>query len=239
LTGLISTDMQVGHFPLESIEISEWIQRVKKLEIGIDTSPWQGLRGLYRIAGFLHRIQDPSFEKTLFSQTELVGLPQALDRIKSNLESSEFGEVNRLCNEVLRKAGAKETFDMVGLLAITKAAQTVYRSIARYRVSPMVLIELARGGERRAVLDLIKIDKLFLLDSCTQGVLRRALSSGDRAFSDQVARAQLFKPRFDRRAACELYLYVLFSLRIELPPIAKLRVILDPDGTAFPKTYDF
>jgi hypothetical protein len=56
LTGLISTDMQVGHFPLESIEISEWIQRVKKLEIGIDASPWQGLRGLYRIAGFLHRI---------------------------------------------------------------------------------------------------------------------------------------------------------------------------------------
>jgi hypothetical protein len=127
---------------------------------------------------------------------------------------------------------------MVGLLAITKAAQTVYRCIARYRVSLMVLIELARGGERRAVLDLIKIDKLFLLDSCTQGVLRKALSSSDRAFSDQVARAQLFKPRFDRRAACELYLYV-FSLRIELPPIAKLRVILDPDGTAFPKTYDF
>jgi len=239
LTGFISTDMDLGGLPLTSVEISEWIQRVKTLEIGIDTSLWQGLRGIYRLAEFVRRMRDPSFVDLMRRQTELIGLPQALDRIKKNLEASEFNEVNRLCTEVLHKAGAKGTFDMIALLAITRAAQTGYRCVARYRVSPTVLIERARSGDRRAVLDLVKIDKLFLLDSCTQGVLQKAILSGDKGFNDQVARAQLFTPQFSRRAACELYLYLLFGLGIDLPPVFKLRRLLDPDGTTFPRTYDF
>ena len=239
LTGFISAEMDLEHSPLKSIEISEWIQRLKKLELGIDTSSWQGLRGLYQIAEFLRRMDDPSFSNPLLSQAELIGLPQALDGIKKNLESSEFGEVNRLCNAVLKNAGAKGTFDVVALLAITRAAQTAYRCIARYRVSPMVLIEQSRSGERQAVLDLVKIDKLFLFDSCTQSVLQRGLLSGNMYFNGQLARAQGFKPQFGRRAACELYLYMLLGHRMELPSISKLRTLIDPDGTTFPRTYDF
>jgi len=239
LTGFISTDMDLGRLPLHNIEISEWIRRVEKLELGIDTSPWQGLRGIYRVAGFLHRMQDPSFAEPLFKQLKVVLPPEALNKIKENLERSAFDEVNRLCNEALRKAGAKGTFEMVALLAITRAAQTVYRCIARYRVSPIQLIERARMGDRRAVLELIKLDKLFSQDSCTQSVLRKALLSSDKSFNDQVARAQLFNPSFSRRHACEVYMVFLAVLRINLPPLHKVRAIIDPDGKEFLGLYAF
>src|SRR5438876_6248895 len=92
---------------------------------------------------------------------------------------------------------------------------------------------------RRAVLDLIKLDKLFLLDSCTEQVLGKALLSGDKAFNDQLARAQLFKPVFTRRDACEIYMILLAGLRINLPSYVKLRMILDPECKTFPGNYDF
>jgi hypothetical protein len=88
-------------------------------------------------------------------------------------------------------------------------------------------------------LDLIKLDKLFSQDGCTQGVLRKALLSSDKSFIDQVARAQLFDPIFTRRDACEVYMIILAGLRINLPPLHKLRTIIDPDRTAFPGDYAF
>ena len=240
LSEFMSTDMDLGRLPLHNIEISEWIRRLEKLELGIDTSPWQGLRGMYRMAEVLHQLQDPSFAEQIRKQVDVVLPSKALNQIKENLERSAFDEVNRLCNEALRRAGGKgTTFDMVALLAITRAAQTGYRCIARYRVSPIQLIERARMGDRRAVLDLIKLDKLFSQDSCTQTVLRKALLSSDKSFNDQVARAQLFKPSFTRRDACEVYMIILAGLRTKLPPLHKLRTIIDPDRTAFPGDYAF
>jgi hypothetical protein len=240
LTDFMSADMDLGRLPLHSIEISEWILRIEKLELGIDTSPWKGLRGIYRMAEFLHRMEEPSFAESLLKQVKVALPPEALNKIKENLERSAFDEVNRLCNEALRKAGANgTTFDIVALLAITRAAQTGYRCIARYRVSPIQLIERARLGDRRAVLELIKLDKLFSQDSCTQSVLRKALLSSDKLFNDQVARAQLFVPTFNRRDACEFYMMILAGLRINLPPLHKLRAIIDPDRTAFTGDYAF
>lgn len=141
LAEFMLTDMNLGRLPIHNIEISEWIRRVEKLELGIDISPWQGLRGIYRMAGVLHRMQDPSFAEPLVKQLKVVLPPEALNKIKENLERSAFDEVNRLCNEVFRKAGAKDTtFDMVALIAIIRAAQTGYRCVARYRASPIQLI---------------------------------------------------------------------------------------------------
>ena len=86
---------------------------------------------------------------------------------------------------------------------------------------------------------MIKLDKLFLLDSCTEQVLGKALLSADKSFNDQLARAQRFKPVFTRRDACEFYMILLAGLQINLPPYFKLRMILDPDCTTFPGNYAF
>jgi hypothetical protein len=240
LTEFVSAEMDLGRLPLR-IEISEWIQRVEKLHspFGIDISSWRGLRGLFRIAKFMRRMQDPSFAEPLFKQLTQICLPEAVDAVRRNLENLDFAAVNRLCNEMLRKAGAKGTFDAVGLLAITRATQTVYRCLARYRLSPISLIQDARNGDRRAVLDLVKIDKLFLLDNCTQDVLQKALLSGDKLFTEQLARAQLFKPTFTRRQACEIYMLFLAGSQVRLPTLARLKMVLDPDGESFPGRYDF
>lgn len=239
LTELMSADMDMGRLPLPSIEISEWIRRLQKLELGKDIASWRGLLGVYRIAQAFKRIQDPWFAERLMKQVNQALPAESLSAIQANLERSQFGEVNRLCKEALRKAGGDGDIDVVGLIAIIRATQTAYRCVARYRISPIELIENARNGDRKAVLTLIKLDKLFLLDSCTQDVLQKALLSGDQSFNDQVARAQLFKPRFTRRDGCEVYMVILVALRLKLPPLAQLRMVLDPDGTAFPKTYDF
>lgn len=240
ITFFVSAEMDLGRLPLHDIEISEWIRRLERLELGgLDFSYWKGLRGAYKLAEVLHRLQDPSFSKPIIQQLNALLPPDALDAIKKNLDRSAFDEVNRLCNEAFRKAGAKGTFDMVGLMAIVRAAQTGYRCVARYRVSPIQLIEQAHEGDRNAVLTLIKLDKLFCQDSCTKNVLQKALLGGDKLFVDQVARAQLFKPNFSRRDACEIYMILLAGLRVKLPPLHELRPILDPDGTAFPGDYAF
>ena len=241
LTLLMSEDVNLGRFPMTEIEISEWIKRIERLEIGgIDFSSWKGLHGIYKLAEVLRQLRDDSsFLNAIQRQLVEILPPEALDRIKHNLEKSAFDEVNRLCNEALKKAGAQGTFDMVGLLAIIRAVQTAYRCLARYRVSPIRLIEQARQGDRAAVLALIKLDNLFCQDGCTKSVLQKGLLSSDKAFNDQVARAQLFKPSFNRRDACEIYMLLLAGLGVKLPPMFKLKSIVDPDATTFPGDYAF
>jgi hypothetical protein len=240
LTGFVSSEMDLARLPLR-IEISDWIRRVENLEspYGIGTLPWHGLRGLYDLIDFMRRLQNPGFAEPLLREVALICSPDVREKVQRSLENLDFAEVNRLCNEVLRKAGGKSTFDALALLVTTRAAQTVYRCIARYRVSPIELIDRASNGDRKAVLDLIKVDKLFLFDSCTQDTLQKGLLSGDKLFNDQVARAQLFKPKFSRRQACEIYMLLLAAARVPLPPLHKLKTILDPSGESFPGLYDF
>ena len=102
-----------------------------------------------------------------------------------------------------------------------------------YKEHPLFLIARARGGDQKAVLQPIKIDKLFLSDGCTAPVLRQAELGCDRKFLSQLAKALTYKPKTGWRTVCRLYLYFLFILEPSLPTLPKLQLRIDPEGTRF------
>ena len=124
-------------------------------------------------------------------------------------------------------------------LETLKAAQVAFRCLALYKTTPILPIERARQGDQRAALDLVKLDKLFLTDACTQEVLRKAALEHDYGFSERLSGAIEYKAEFTRRHAFQVYFYGLFALGIELPSVFKLQMTLDPEGSEFPGDYGF
>lgn len=99
------------------------------------------------------------------------------------------------------------------------------------KIHVLTLMARATKGQRRAVLDLVKVDRMFLHDPCTDAVIRQAEMLNDRYFLDQFTRAQeyRFKPKI--RALHHLYLHLLFMIErfgVPLPRMEELWRILDP-----------
>jgi hypothetical protein len=83
------------------------------------------------------------------------------------------------------------------------------------------------------VLDLIKVDKLFLTDSCAANVVRQAEFQNDRPFLKRLVRAVTYKPQLGWKKGCRLYLYALFAMGVPLPSLALLQIRVDPQGMRF------
>lgn len=105
--------------------------------------------------------------------------------------------------------------------------------MAFYREHPLALIDQARRGNPKAVINLIKIDKLFLTDSCTHQVIRQAGLQNNRVFLGQLTRASKYKPKTNWRQGCRLYIYLLLALKLNLPSLTALWHRVDPEGEHF------
>jgi hypothetical protein len=134
----------------------------------------------------------------------------------------------------LRKQMTGESLEaLLALGARDRALRATALCMVLYKTHPLSLMAQARGGDQGAVLSLIKIDKLFLSDSCTAGVIRQAELQSDRHFLGKLARAVAYEPRTNWRQGCRLYVYGLLSLGVPLPSLPKLQLRLDPDGSRF------
>lgn len=141
--------------------------------------------------------------------------------------------VERLFQKLVKKA-TKESISALGSLAARgRASRAAALCMAIYREHPRALIERARGGDREAVLKLVKLDKLFLTDSCTAQVIRRAELRNDRYFLGQLASALKYKPKTNWRVGCRMYIYLLCILGAEMPSVTALWHRVDPDGKHF------
>jgi hypothetical protein len=110
------------------------------------------------------------------------------------------------------------------------------------RVHPLTLIARALKGDQEAVLDLVKADKLFLADRCTQNVIRDAGLRNDQPFMGRLASAQKYQPRLRRRDLIHIYFSLLFLLEWggePLPRIDELQRLVDPEGREFGGIYAF
>jgi hypothetical protein len=118
-----------------------------------------------------------------------------------------------------------------------RAARAMAVCMAIHEVHPAWLIARASKGDRQATLDLIKVDKLFLHDSCTEKVIRDAELRNDHSFLQQLARAQTYRPKLRVREIQHLYFYSLFLLEQEgnmrLPVGHKLLRVLDPHAREY------
>jgi len=123
-----------------------------------------------------------------------------------------------------------------------RAFRTTLICIALDRVHPVTLIAKAWNGDKAAVLALIRADKLFLLDRCTQAVIRDAGLENDQPFMNELARAQQYQLRLRRRDLLHIYfdlLFLLEELGQALPRRDELQRLLDPHGTVFRGSYAF
>ena len=113
-----------------------------------------------------------------------------------------------------------------------RAFRALAVSLQVHKTHVLTLIARASKGQRRAVLDLVKVDRMFLHDPCTEGVITQAEMLNDHNFLDQLTRAQEypFKPKL--RALHHLYLQLLFMIEQFGAPLPKtkheLLNILDP-----------
>jgi hypothetical protein len=114
-----------------------------------------------------------------------------------------------------------------------RSARAAALCLLLYKTDPTVVMNRARNGDVQAVLNLIRLDRLFLTDSSTARVIRQAEFKNDRAFFRKLATAVKYTPRLGWKKGCRLYLYILFAMAAPLPQLAKLQLRVDPDGTRF------
>lgn len=101
---------------------------------------------------------------------------------------------------------------------------------------PVVLIHRAYRGDRRAVLDLLRADSLFMHDSCCVDVIRQAELQNDHRFLEQLKKAVGRKTLLRRRDVMHFYCYVLIVLEqfgFSTPTHKEVWTAIDPHGREY------
>jgi hypothetical protein len=164
-------------------------------------------------------------------------LPKIVEAYRQGNVGAFHAQLSNSMSKVVDAWGIPpELFKGMGLsldqfFKIGRAIRATVACVALYNDHPLLLISRATKGDRRAVLDLIKADKLFLHDRCCTGVIRSAELHDDRTFMDQLKRALAYEPRLHRRDAQHIYYYVLCLLErwgFVLPSLNELCSMLDP-----------
>ena len=177
-------------------------------------------------AQLLARVLDYAVKKlTRHDPKGLRGTPLILS-IKDN--ALDEAQLSRLEKEI-----GIPKIDPGQLLVTWRAIRTMAICLADYKMHPLELIKKAHLGEKQAVLQLVKIDKLFLWDSCTHDVTHNAALKNDRRFLDQLARALLYKPTVKKNVSPRLVLFALLALDFRLPNLTILQLQIDSDGKTF------
>jgi hypothetical protein len=151
---------------------------------------------------------------------------------RAAIEQSQREFLSKL-QPALGEMTMEKVFPMMEQLKRFRALRAACLCMVVYKTHPISIISRAKEGDRRAVLDLIKADKLFATDSCTHQVLRNGALRADRRFMRQVAAVLQSRPKMGAKKVCRLYLYLLWSLNLPTPSYAELQLRLDPKGEKF------
>ncbi|MGH9616205.1 MAG: hypothetical protein ACRD28_05625 [Acidobacteriaceae bacterium] len=168
-------------------------------------------------------------------------MQQAVESIqkgdKQSINETRSRIVERMCREFAKNVTPEKVAALGALVGRVRASRAASLCMVLYKTNLVCLIADARAGNQEAVLKLIKIDKLFLTDSCTSQAIRQAGLKIDRAFLKRLAKALAYKPKMRWRQTCKLYMYMILSSGLPLPSSVKLQLRIDPDGGRF-KTYE-
>ena len=232
-------------YPVEG-EISNWIEQAgqKPIQEGLYAAQATTGRTVERdvFRQSLALSVDPRIEEEKRLATLLSNIsPEDAQRLSSALHSNDVKGVQAAQSAIVDKLGRQVTEGMTPARAAAFAAMVGRCRAGRaaalcrllYKTDPIVLINRARNGDVQALLNLIKVDRLFLTDSCTAKVIRQAEFQNDRPFFRKLATAVNYSPRLGWKKGCRLYLYILFAMAAPLPPLVKLQLRVDPDGTRF------
>jgi hypothetical protein len=213
-------------------QISEAISRLPRTELGGGTV-WNR-EGLTKYVDQGTKFAQASAEPTVMNKVK---------RRISDLSAKEReplltgARANEL--ESISKVASFTGFDVIPAPSLVRAVRAALWCWFLYEEDPVRMIELARHGQQRAVIDLVKVDKLFLTDDCTAAVIRNASVNNDLKFFGQLISALKYKPSVTDKEFCQLLVYLLLALDVELPSEGQLQNLVDPNGTIFPGIYAF
>lgn len=232
-------------YPLEG-EISNWIEQAaeKPIQTGVSAAQSTTKKTVERdvLRQSLALSVDPRSEEEKRLATLLSDIsPGDAQRLTSAMHSNDAKGVQAAQSGIVEKLGKRVAEGMTPARAAAfgsmvgrgRAARASALCLLLYKTDPNVLIKQARNGEVQAVLNLIRLDRLFLTDSCTARVIRKAEFENDHAFFRKLATAVRYKPTLGWKRGCRLYLYILFAMAAPLPALVKVQLRVDPDGTRF------
>jgi len=238
---LLTEDLRLERFPLQA-DLSDWIERLEKRPFGAFSrmgSGWRGVRGLWHCCQLLWTLREPNSANEIIYPAQKLLLAKDRTELEDCCRIRDIAGLNLRCQKILERAGKNWRFDLQDCIGTLRAAQVTFRCLALYKVNPIHLIERARQGDQPAVLELVKLDKLFLTDACIHEVLRKTAVEPDFGFWEKLSGAIEYQAEFTRRHAFQVYFYSLFALGIELPSVFQLQSTVDPQGSEFPGDYAF
>jgi hypothetical protein len=234
--------------PIEG-ELSNWIEQLweKPCQAGSTTAPGTTSMTVERdvLRESLALFADPRDEEEKQIARLLGGIsPEEIQRFSSALHSNNGPDIEAIHSKILDKLGKQISEGITpsrgsafaSIVGRCRAGRAEAFCLVLFKTHAKVLINRARHGDVQAVLDLIKVDRLFLTDSCTAKVIRQAEFQNDRPFLKQLARIMKYRPKLGWKKGCRLYLYILFEMAVPLPSLAMLQLRVDPQGTRF-KTF--
>ena len=220
LSEFLSIDMNFRNVPLKG-DLSDWIEGLGEGFFVQWIPEWRSVKAFAMLLELAYKLRNPNQVNKLLRLLEDQCSQELLQQVLTSSETRDFERLKISIEKMATKAGFSE-FSALALFASLRAVQAAMRCLVWYRISPLVLIEKARKGDRDATLDLIRIDRLFLVDACTQNVLRQVSMGNDKAFTARLGRIESARPKFGRREACEFYFYMFGA--VPAPPIAKIEI---------------
>lgn len=234
--------------PIEG-DLSNWIEQLweKPCQAGSSTVPVTTNMTVERdvLRESLALFADPTNEEEK-QIAQLLGdiSPEEIQRFSSALHSNNGPGIVAIHSEILGRLGKQITEGLTAsrvsafasIVGRCRAGRAEALCLVLYKIHAKVLVNRARRGDIQAVLDLIKVDRLFLTDSCTAKVIRQAEFQNDRPFLRQLARIMKYRPKLGWKKGCRLYLYILFAMAVPLPSLARLQLRVDTQGMRF-KTF--
>lgn len=169
--------------------------------------------------------------------------PRILEAQRSSSKQALETVLSEIVPKMMQVVGIPESFlakvgvvSYDGVVKLLRASRVFLITTALFHEHPLSLIARALKGDRRATLDLIMVDHMFVNDRCCKQTIRKAALQDDADFMAQVQRALKYKRRVHRREVSHFYLFNLFlfeKLGFALPPINQLWECLDPLGREY------
>jgi hypothetical protein len=189
-----------------------------------------GLETLKQMLKICRLIADPENAR-IFRET-CEEMKDELDKFTPQFKKRDFSPMNLLIKKLGQKVGINGDLELVPNSKMLRVTQAEIKCLTLHRTPLRKLVEKAKKGEQGAVLQLIKVDSLFLRDSCTAAVIQEALTKKDRWFLNSMASALRWKFKFTKKDNVRVMIYIFCGLDIEMP-YRKLRNLLDPSWNKF------
>ncbi len=156
----------------------------------------------------------------------------------SKVQNGDLSPLNLIVEMFANRFGISCGFDIIPAPTKIKATQAIAKCAILHKANIQDLIQRAKSGDAESAIKLVKVDPLFLSDSCLKSVIREAAVKNDDSFFNKLADAAKFKFDLKGKKLVRFSLYVIFAFDLKIPAY-ELQQLIDPDGLLFGGDYGF